>query len=282
MTVASHRPRKTNAMAIIAFVMSIIGFVFACMPGALLLGWILLPIAFLLSIISFFLAGRGKGFGIAALIISVVGTIVGVLVFLFVVATSFDEAFNPETTTVEESSDEQPVMEDEGDDVAQGADEDPNAAQETEDEAAASAEQGSRANPYALGTTVESGDWELTVKSVDVDATDEVMAENPYNEEPGDGNQYLMASIELTYIGDDPQGAMPETDIRFVTAEGNTVDGYDSIAVVPDQLDEMTTLYEGATESGNIAFSVPSKDVENGEIVIAPTYFGDDVFFSVK
>src|SRR5699024_11481272 len=76
----TRRKRGKNVMGIIAFVLALIGFIFACIPCALTVGWILLPIAFLLSIISFFLNGK-KGFSIAALIISVVGTIVGILVF---------------------------------------------------------------------------------------------------------------------------------------------------------------------------------------------------------
>lgn len=85
--------REKNQLGLIAFIASIVGFVFACMPGALIVGWILLPIAFILGLVSLFLAGRKKWAGIVAVIISVVGTIVGVLVFLFVVADSFQKAF---------------------------------------------------------------------------------------------------------------------------------------------------------------------------------------------
>ena len=79
-------------VGIISLVCAIVGFIFACIPGALIIGWILLPIAFILSLVSLFLKGKKKGTGVAGLIISIVGTLVGVLVFFAVVATAFDDA----------------------------------------------------------------------------------------------------------------------------------------------------------------------------------------------
>ncbi len=46
---------KTNIVALVAMIVAIVGFIFACIPGALIVGWILLPIAFVLSIVSLFL-----------------------------------------------------------------------------------------------------------------------------------------------------------------------------------------------------------------------------------
>ncbi|WP_258934510.1 hypothetical protein [Nesterenkonia pannonica] len=37
------------------------GAVFACIPGALIVGWVLLPIAFILGLVSLFLRGRRRG-----------------------------------------------------------------------------------------------------------------------------------------------------------------------------------------------------------------------------
>ena len=80
------RPAR-NVLALVALITSIVGFIFACMPGALIVGWILLPIGFILGIVSLFLKGRGKALGVAGLIISVVGTIVAAVVFFAVIAT---------------------------------------------------------------------------------------------------------------------------------------------------------------------------------------------------
>lgn len=38
-------------------IIAIVGFIFACIPGALIVGWLLLPIAFILGIVAVFLKG---------------------------------------------------------------------------------------------------------------------------------------------------------------------------------------------------------------------------------
>jgi hypothetical protein len=78
---------------LIALIVSIIGFVFACIPGALIVGWVLLPAAFVLSIVGLCLSGKSKGTSIAAVIISIVGVVVGLVVFFAVVADAFHDAF---------------------------------------------------------------------------------------------------------------------------------------------------------------------------------------------
>ncbi|CAH0123301.1 hypothetical protein [Microbacterium sp. Bi121] len=95
-------PKKNNVLAMVAMIVAIVGFIFACIPGALIVGWILLPIAFVLSIVSLFLKGDRKWMGIVGLIVSVVGTIVGFIVFFAVVATSFNDAFGSGDTAVEQ------------------------------------------------------------------------------------------------------------------------------------------------------------------------------------
>lgn len=92
-TPPSDPVKKPNVLGIIALVAAVIGFIFACIPGALIVGWILLPIAFILSIVALFLKGT-KWPAIVGLIVSIVGTIVGVIVFFAVVAGAVDNAFN--------------------------------------------------------------------------------------------------------------------------------------------------------------------------------------------
>src|SRR5688572_32344571 len=88
---APTAPKNRNVLGIIALVASVVGFVFACIPGALIVGWILLPIAFILALVALFQAGS-KWPAITGLILSIVGTIVGFVVFLVVVTDAVDEA----------------------------------------------------------------------------------------------------------------------------------------------------------------------------------------------
>ncbi|MFD0452397.1 hypothetical protein ACFQZK_17625 [Rhodococcus aetherivorans] len=96
--------KQKNTVGLIAVITAVIGFVFACIPGALIVGWILLPIAFILGIVGLFQSGKAKGTSIAAVIIAIVGTIVGFIVFFTVVTDAVDEAFGGSDLSVAESN----------------------------------------------------------------------------------------------------------------------------------------------------------------------------------
>lgn len=264
-----HKAR--NTVGLIALITSIVGAIFAVIPGALIVGWILLPIAFVLSIISLFMKHQKRGQGIAALIISIVGTVIGFIVFFAVVASSVDEAFNEDfqvETPAETDTGENPV----DDDVPA----------EPADDAEAVGEEGSRDNPLALGATVSSSDWGVTVNSVDLDATAAIQAENTFNEDPAEGNVYIMAEVTATYTGSDPEGDTPYVSVEYVSSGGNTFAGHDAMVVTPNEFDSLETLYEGASTTGNIAMEVPQDDLEGGTLRVSPGIFGDPVFFAIQ
>ncbi|WP_231856048.1 DUF4352 domain-containing protein [Nocardia cyriacigeorgica] len=207
--------------------------------------------------------GKTKGTSIAAIIISVVGTVVGFVVFFAVVSDAFDDAFD--TSDVSVATPAAP-----GQATESGA-----ADQDT------STDQGTRANPYPLGSVITDGDWQVTVNSVTLNANDAVAAENSYNEAPPPGSQYLLANVTITYIGNDPQGDTPFATISYVTADGNTVNSYDSNAVAPDALDTNSPLFEGASTTGNVEFLVPSASAAQGTLAVEPALLSDKVFVAV-
>ena len=264
--------KSRNTVGLIALITAIVGAVFAVIPGAVIIGWILLPIAFVLSIISLFMKDQKRGQGIAALISSIVGTVIGFIVFFAVVASSVDDAFNEEVE-IQSPADTEGAVDTETDEEA---------ATEPAEQDAPSGEEGTRDNPLALGTTVESGDWEVTVNSVDLDATDAILSENQFNDEPADGNVYVMADVSATYIGSDPEGETPYVSIEYVSSGGNSFASHDAMVVTPNEFDSMETLYEGASTSGNIAMEVPQEDLESGTLRVSPGLFGDAVFYAVQ
>lgn len=253
----SQQPKEKNVLGIIAFVISVVGFIFACIPGVLILGWVLLPIAGILAIVSFFLKGKGKALGVTALIVSVVGTIVGVIVFISVAATAFDDAFSGGETTAAAPDGEAGQAQGDGD-------------------------QGTRENPYPIGTAVTQGDWTVTVNSVDTDATDDITAENLLNEDPDAGTVYILVNVTAAYNGANADGETPWTSIAYVTSDGKTIDGTDKLLVAPEAFDSLTTLYEGASVTGNLAFQVPADTASEGALAVTPTMMGDKVFVAVK
>jgi hypothetical protein len=102
------RARKPHVLGIIALAVAVVGFIFACVPGALIVGWILLPIAFVLSIVALFLSGA-KWPAITGLILAVVGTVVGFVVFFAVVAQAANDAFGDKGSSVVSGGDSAPV-----------------------------------------------------------------------------------------------------------------------------------------------------------------------------
>ncbi|WP_280447655.1 DUF4352 domain-containing protein [Nocardia cyriacigeorgica] len=256
--------KERNTLGIIAVITAVVGFIFACIPGALIVGWVLLPIAFILGIVGVCQSGKTKGTSIAAIIISLVGTVVGFVVFFAVVSDAFDDAFDTSDISV----------------VTPAATD-----QATESDAAdqdTSSNQGTRSNPYPLGSVVTDGDWQVTVNSVTLNANDAVAAENSFNEPPPPGSQYLLANVTITYIGNDPQGETPFTTISYITADGNTVNSYDSNAVAPDALDTSSPLFEGASTTGNVEFIVPSASAAQGTLAVEPALLSDKVFVAVS
>lgn len=83
---------KKPILSIIALITAIVGFVFGILPGFLIVGWVLLPIAFILSIVALAVS-RKKTLSIIALILTVLGIVASALVFFFFVGNAFEEAF---------------------------------------------------------------------------------------------------------------------------------------------------------------------------------------------
>lgn len=264
------RPTKTkkqsNALGLIALIVAALGFIFACIPGALIIGWILLPIAFVLAIVSLFLKDKVKWTGVTALIVSIVGTIVGFIVFFAVVGTSFDNAFGSGDTKVATPSGEAGTN-----DQAAAAKDDP------------AAKAGTRENPSPISSVVESDDWRVVINSVTLAATDAVVAANQFNEAPAKGSEYILVNYSATYIGDDADGQMPAfVSVEYVTANGTTVNGLDKLATAPKAIDTTSTLYKDGTATGNIAIEVPTATAGQGVLAVRPGMLADKVFVAVK
>lgn len=252
-------PKKTNVVALVALIIAAIGFIFACIPGALLVGWILLPIAFVLSIVSLFLKGDRKWMGVVGLILSIIGTIVGFIVFFATLVTAVDDAFGDTETTVT-----QPADETETDDVVASDAEEPTDA----------AAQGARENPYVLGSQISSSDWTVLVNSHTADGAAAVAEGNMFNEPAPAGSHYEIVNYTVTYTGAE-SGLASEVSLDVVTSAGNVVNTYDSFVSLSDGFG-FDELYNGAAATGSVAFLVP--DDETVLIRVTPGFFTDEVF----
>ena len=256
-TLPQKPPKNRNLVAIVAFIVAIAGFVFAVMEGAYVLGWVLLPIGFILSLVALFLKGQPKRMAVAALIITIVGTIAGVVAFMSSAARAFDDAFSSGEITA--------------------APAEPGTIETLED-TDGSANQGTRANPFPLGTTISNAEWEVTVNSVDLEAAKKVAAESEFNDEPDEGYTYALVNLTVAYVGEH-SGSPSSVRVNYVTGSGNVIDDWEKFVRVPDELNT-NELYPGATTTGNIHFHVPLDD--DGVLRVAPGLFADEVFFVIN
>lgn len=257
------RPAKQrNVLGIIALVCAVVGFVFSCIPGALIVGWVLLPIAFVLGLVGLFLSGKTKGTSIAAVIISIVGTVVAAAVFAFVVADAFDDAFNGSGDVSVSGQGNENVM---------------NALDSGVGEAGDSNELGSRENPAAIGQTLSNDDWDVTVNSFNPNASAEIAAENPYNDPAEPGYQYAIANLTFTYKGEGSEivDIMP---VAFVADNGNVSRSFDRPVVTPGPLEG--EVYAGGSATGNVALYI--EEGQQGVLRVELGMFGDEVFVATN
>jgi hypothetical protein len=248
--------KQGNTVGLIALILSIIGFVFACIPGALIVGWVLLPAAFILSIVGLCLSGKSKSTSIAAVIISIVGVIVGAVVFFAVVADAFQDAFGKSDFGKSDLSAPSPTS-----------------AQRTDDANQA----GSRENPFPIGQTVTNQDWNVTL-GAPREAGAEIAAENQFNGPPNAGMEYWVVPVTATYTGDDTGNTAFNISVKFVGSDNRTYD--DRCGVIPAPLDDVGELYKGGVAEGNVCVAVPAG--AEGLWTVSTGFGGKPVFFVEK
>lgn len=249
-----YQAKQKNPLGLIALIVGIVGLIFACIPGALIVGWVLLPIAFILGIVGLFQSGKAKGPAIAALIVSVVGTVVGVSVFVVVVGDAFDNAFR--------KSDLSPSAPTPSGRSGQG------------DQPAA---RGSRDNPLPIGEAVSNQDWQVTL-GAPREATAEVAGTNQFNNSPKPGMEYWIVPVTATYIGNATGNLMFGIRVQFVGSDNRTYS--DPCGVIPDPLSNVGDLYRGGTARGNTCVAAPAG--ADGLWTVTTGFSGKPTFFIVR
>lgn len=125
-----------------------------------------------------------------------------------------------------------------------------------------------------------SGDWSFAVISPARDITDQVMAENSFNEPPPEGYRMLGIDVAIAYNGTGTGSAFDVT-AKFV-GDGNVQrSGY--CGVVPDELDVFADVAAGSSITGTICIVVPAAELTNGVLYVTGTFEIDEqpVFFAL-
>lgn len=251
-----HRPEKQkNTVGLIAIITAVIGFIFACISGALIVGWILLPIAFILGIVGVSQSGKAKGTSIAAIIVAIVGTLVGFIVFFAVVTDAVDDAFS-------------------GSDLSAA---DPNSAGGSSSSGDDKGTPGSRENPLPIGATVANDQWDIAL-GTPREAGNEVSSENQFNDLPTPGMEYWIVPVTATYTGDDTGIAWVDLTIKFVGSDNKAYS--DRCGVIPDDLSDVDQVYPGGSAEGNSCIVVPAG--ADGLWSVSAGFTGKPSFFTTR
>ncbi len=124
----------------------------------------------------------------------------------------------------------------------------------------------------ALGETVTTEEWEITVEEVVVgEKAWEILYEtNSYNDPPKEGLKYVLVSVRARYIGID-EGPVPILTIDFATL-GSERQRYEPPSVVePEPAFSSVSLYPGGSYTGWVALQV-NEGAEEPFLVVEPGY----------
>ena len=144
-------------------------------------------------------------------------------------------------------------------------------------------DEGTRTNPFAVGTPFGNEDWTVVLGPTVQNANDLVAAENLYNDPPVAGRQFVMVPVTVTYTGATSGTPWVELSFDFVGSAGNTfgtaMDDY--CGVVPGDLTNVGELHPDGVGTGNVCVSVPSEQVAGGVWAVS-TMFSDPVFGALQ
>jgi hypothetical protein len=126
------------------------------------------------------------------------------------------------------------------------------------------APQGSRTNPFPIGTRAAGTTWAVTVNNTNFDAWAALQAANQFNSPPSAGGQDVLANLTVTYLG---AGSSTLTDLvanlGVVGQGGVEYRSYSNSCGVPPKPREIdyNTLFSEATIQLNLCWQVASADV---------------------
>lgn len=247
-----------NIVGIIGLSLAIAGFVFACIPFLFIVGWVLLSAGFVLSIIGLVLTGKTKGTAIAGLITSVVGGIVGFIIFSVVVVDSYLEIFGNDTRGGPQDRDERTLPNTPG-----------------------SGDGGSPDNPVALGTLLNGDDWDVTVQSFEPDMTDEILAADTLADDPDDGFVYGLVELEVTYTGQGTDDPWFDVDVAYVTQDDEVTYSYETYVDAPNNdIFDVGLMEEGETQTAYYVVELPEDN--DGVLQVTAGFEADDIFVAAR
>lgn len=266
--------RGSNGLATSGFVIALLGFLGSWIPVLNVVGIILGVLGAVLAAVGLARAakvGTGKGLAITGLVLGALAVVIAIVInvaFANVVSDAIDET--TDNTVV------QPVDPDETDDDGP-SDDGSNDAASNDNGASDEALGTTRANPAPIGSAITGSDWTVTINSVTTVGSDSL------DQEPAEGSVLLLVNLTATYDGDDEQGASPWATVEYVTADGTTIGSLDGSSYFSpeDPFSLTTTVFNGASVTGDEILEVPADTWQDGVLAVTPDLFLDATFVAV-
>ena len=120
-----------------------------------------------------------------------------------------------------------------------------------------------RNSAISLGQSAKVGDWEITVLELYPHSWNAIRQANMFNEPPGNGMQFFMATVKTRFVGPDSASSMFEVNMEALGSR-NTV-YREGCGVLPNEL-PMAELFTGGEETGNVCWEIG--DEEAGLLVM--------------
>ncbi len=119
----------------------------------------------------------------------------------------------------------------------------------------AAAPEGTVDAPLALGAVSTVGEFEVTIKAADLDATAEVQGGSEFNEPPTKG-VYGLATIAVTYVGSEEGDPAYDLTITVQGGNGRQYEEYGCAASIENSSYEAPTLTIGGTAEYRVCWDL--------------------------
>lgn len=132
----------------------------------------------------------------------------------------------------------------------------------------------SRAEAVPLGESVTTGDLRVTVLGVDLDAANEIIAQDDFVDPPSRGNRYVLIDVRAEHAGEGEETVTVSTTDFELTGSRNVIyDNFgDDCGFYSGQING--EMFPGGSLEGSVCFEVPED--ETGLILIVSPFSSFD------
>ncbi|MWB97851.1 DUF2510 domain-containing protein [Agromyces seonyuensis] len=241
----------SKLLGILALVAAGVGALVAWVPYVGFLGYLLLLTGIVLGIISL-VKRQPKWMGITAIAVSVGATIISVIVSIILAVALIGGAVESSDSFVDQLDELEQSLEDGG--SGTGGD-----------------SLGSQMQSAEFGETLVGAEYEIVVNSIELGATEAVLAADEYNDAPEPGTSYAIVNATYTYTGAGV-GDVYSAPITVVDEEGWPV-SY-AFLTAPEPALDFVELTPGVPVTGNLVV-VLADDAVNSLEILPDDFDGD-------